>query len=872
MVSAAFDPSHTQVRLLSLAKCGACSRCTETQEPNRPVHGVGPVNANLIVVGEAPGAAEVNTGRIFSGPSGRLLWDVLSELGIERHSVYATNALLCGTSADKSTVKGKDLQACKPRLEDDLQRLCEDPVTGEYSRVILCLGASAAESILGTKANLNKDNGRAYWHAGYHAWIVVTYNPAALLYSPNLYPDFTWALGRAKHYLNSPNGPKPAPRNAAYSVASTPQVYHEWVRQWTAPHGVCDIETTGLNVTTDDILDVVFTYGQWEALVFTAPWEPWKVQCLCELLENTKTTWIYHNGKFDVQFLREQLSVPARIDADTMLMHYLLDERAGGDDDGGVARISKGYHGLKQLSHKYLDMDDWSTGIDRAKLAEVEEQTRWQYAANDVCATLDLYWALRKELDEQPPSREGFPRLQVTHDRLLIPAANALADVERRGMLIDQAKMAELTENWQERIDQSERRLRNLAAPHLFSARKMINLGSTAQVAAVLYDGMGYRPTEGDKTKSKRSTNKRALHDMQRQDLEAERDPNDFIDMMLDYSSLLRTKAMYLDGMRQHIDPDGRVRSDLLLHGTVSGRLASLEPNLQNIPADSPLKEMFIPDDGYLMLEADYDQLEVRICAWYSRDPQLIADLQADDFHYTVAHWIFPDVVDSLEASRSSLGALEKLASRVVSFHDFDRRQRDPLTRTDDPEVLFGWLKKRIRRQTKFCTFGIIYGRGARALADPETGLGVSVEEAALYKDRWTQRYRWAMRWLSEQSRYANKYRWVESATGRRRRFPWQPDFLRSHIDNQASNMPIQSWASDVCLKSTTQLNYELPAAGLGDVLMTVHDSIICQVPIPRAEEARAYVKHVMEHQLLDEEIAFTAEVHLGESWGACRK
>lgn len=872
MSSVAFDPTTRQNHLFGLAKCSQCSRCTATQEPNQPVQGVGPVNANLIVVGEAPGAAEIARGQNFTGQSGQLLWDVLKPLGIERRQVYTTNALLCGGKKEGSTKPlTKDVQACQPRLADELATVCEDIVT-DGSRVILCLGATAAESVLGNKVNLNKDNGRSYWHAGLHAWVVVTYNPAALLYSPNLYPDFTWACGRAKHYLTSPNGPKAAPRNAAYIVAETATQFDSWVRQHRQPQAVCDIETTGLRVMQDDILDVVVTFGGWEAMVLSAPWTPWKVSRLQELLAD-RTTWIYHNGKFDVQFLREQLAIGARIDADTMLMHYLLDERAGGDDeDGGVAKSSgKGYHGLKQLAHKYLDMEDWSAGLDRAHLADVPLEQRHQYAANDVCATLDLYWALKEELAQQPPSREGFPELQVTHDKLLIPAANALADVERRGMLVDRAKLNQLRQVWTDRISVSERRLQNLAAPHLFSTRKIINLGSTAQVAKVLYDGMHYLPTQGDKTKTGRSTNKRALHDMQRQDLEAAREPNEFIEMMLDYSSLLRTKAMYLDGLEEQIDPDGRVRSDLLLHGTVSGRLASQKPNLQNIPADSPLREMFIPDDGYMMLEADYDQLEVRICAWYSRDPQLIADLQADDFHYTVAHWIFPDVVDSLEASRRSLGRLEELASRVVSFHDFARRQRSP-ERTDDPEVLFGWLKKRIRRQTKFCTFGIIYGRGAKALADPETGLGVSVEEAALYKDRWTQRYRFAMAWLAEQSRNADRYQWVESATGRRRRFPWQPAFLRGHIDNQASNMPIQSWASDVCMKSLIQLETALPSEGLGNVLMTVHDSIICQVPIPYAEQARGYVQRVMENQLLDDEIAFTAEVHLGPNWGACRK
>jgi DNA polymerase-1 len=371
-----------------------------------------------------------------------------------------------------------------------------------------------------------------------------------------------------------------------------------------------------------------------------------------------------------------------------------------------------------------------------------------------------------------------------------------------------------------------------------------------------------------------KSTSKAVLHELQAFDREYGRVEEPFLRDVLEYRSLVHTKATYLIGLghdvfdRVTVYSDGyRVRTHLLMHGTATGRLASRDPNLQNIPKDSPIREMFVPTDGYTFIEADYAQLEVRVLAWISEDRELAATVREKDVHWATASRVWPALTRNMLAALGSddeLSELEELCHTNSMFLDFYLRQRGP-NRTNKASELYDWMKTRIRRQAKYVTFGIMYGEGAEALSLGEKGLGVPVKEAQSYIDNWRATYRQAWAWLQQQAAFAKYERWVESPNGRRRRFGY-PDEL-SHVANEAMNFPIQSFASDINLAALVKLNHRLRSERCGFVLLPVHDSQLFEVPTDQLATGEDYIRSAMTTVIRDDQVTFDVDLKRGSSW-----
>lgn len=770
-----------------------------------------------------------------------------------RDQVYTTNALLCPVSEDKP-LRAKDLAACNERLHIELRSLTNP-------KVILCLGASAATAVTGEKRSMGMMSGRTEWNADYQAYIAFAYHPAAVLRNPGLYTDFRGALRRALRHREAEPGPIPVPE-VAYTAYTGPAHVRDALatlaRLATCPVIACDLETTGLDPLTGRILDIGFAATGDHAYIFNeGVLADASVQAATRwLLASENVKWLWHNGKFDVKMLRAH-GYPARVDGDTMLLHYCLDERTGGE--GG------GFHGLKRLSHAYCGAPLYAQDVDTAHMESVPLDVRHPYHAADCVYTFQLWEALTDQAAREPASREGYPMPREVHDRLLVPASNAFADIELRGLRVDRARLTTLQLSTLEQIEATRTRVEGLVPEHLRPVVKKpkdrFNPNSTKQVLSVLNTFEEYAPIT--------STDKTTMHSLQRKDMEANRPPNPFLEQVMAYRSLLHTKTTYLDGIEARLSADGRLRGTFLLHGTTSGRLSSRDPNLQNLPKDSALKDVFIPSDGRVMCEADYRRLEVGVLAFYSADERLAADFAAPDFHWNVAQSVFPSIVAEMEASRGWLAPLEDICNDHAMFADFARRQARPNERTNDPDVLYGWLKTRLRRQAKYVTFGIMYGEGAKSLADVEKGLGVEVSEAASFIRQWKRTYPTAVRFLEKQVTLAERTRWVESMSGRRRRFNYPLD-LQTHISNEAMNHPIQALASDICLLALLKLNEELPARGLGDVLLSVHDSILFELDAVRLKEATDLVHSVMTTILKSDLVTFEIDLAVGPTWGSC--
>lgn len=833
--------------LLPLAACAACPLCPPlATRPSAPVYGAGATDPVVVVIGEAPGATEVARGEPFVGPSGRLLWQTLTRRhrGDERPaSVYATNALLCPTPVEKP-VSPKSIRACRERLLHELSSLDEPP------RVILCVGAKAIEALHGKKASVSEMNGRAVWSEQWQCWIVYAYHPAAVLRNADLYQDFQYAVDVARQHIKASRGPAPV-EEIRYTVADASNIERFLADANRQSVSACDLETTGLDPYRDHILEIGLCWDREHAWILPLDVARQHLDRVRALLERRDILWIYHNGKFDVQML-SGLDIDARVGADTMLMHHCLDERSGGE--GG------GFHDLKRLATKYVGAPHYAEGIDGEHMSSTPPDVRHRYHANDLIYTRRLYDVLSQALDEQPPSRFGYPMPRETHDRLLIPAANALADMELRGIRIDVMRLLALHDEYDQMILDARHRATVLANQPTF------NPNSTLQVARVLR-AQGYPHL--------RSTAEAVIHELQRNDVLRGRPHNELLDVVLEYRSLLHTRSTYIRGIGKHTAlrgaGDRRLRTNILLHGTVTGRTASRYPNLQNIPKDSVLREMFVPSAGHTFVDADYKNLEVRVLAWYSRDPQLIATVREADVHWATAARMWPTLTRDMLNARAAgdLAALEDLCRQHSMFSEFVARQQRPNERTDDPETLFGWMKTRIRRQGKYVTFGVMYREGAESLSGTEKGLGVPKATAQQFIDSWRATYAIAYDFLDQQARLAKRHRWIESASGRRRRFPY-PDLLAIGLTNEAVNFPIQARASDINLEALVQVHARLTDLDLGAPLLPIHDSILSEVRTERLDEGCSLIKQTMTSVLPDDEVFFDVDLHTGANWAIC--
>jgi DNA polymerase-1 len=878
-------------RLVALAECERCGLCPSHDRTEvDAVTGYGSSAARIMVVGEAPGYHEVATHHPFTGPSGKLMIETLRQNGLKPTDFYLTNAVMCRPSEGR-TAGPKDIDACRARLLAEIRGLRD-------LKVILAVGAKAVEALLGGERKITHENGRIYWSKALKVNVVCTYNPAFVLRRTQNYYDWLWAVRRAIALVEEPVEPIPPPPVPQRVVAHTVDEALEYL--YPALDAVelsCDLETGSLNPRNESILDLGICYDLDKPSVLIP--EPLlhdpAVHSILEILltKSKKNPYkvIYHNGKFDVQWIRTHLGIRAWVGADTMVLHYLLDERSGKEG---------GFHDLKQLAHKYCDAPVWAAEVDEileltGSMRNVPEDVRWQYHAYDCYYTLKLYYILMEELrleQERFPSREDNPTLIECHDKLLMPAVNMLADAEMRGIAIDRTRLMELKGEYEIRIADLERKARAEAEPYTFRWRQRLNVGSALQVARILYDEMAeerdYEPTSNDKTQTKRSTNEEALLELAQQDIEAHRPPNPFLLTRIEYQGATHDRGIYIDGMLKHLDgdpakhlgpnPDGCAHTNIGVTTTITGRLSSSGPNLQQIPGHSPIQEMFVARPGYLLFNADYKQLEIRMLALLSRDPVLTDDIKLLDMHWSTARTVFHRQVALLEAAIGDINALERVARSEPYFAEIVAKQLTA-KRTDDPEELFSWLKDVIRRQQKFISFGIIYGRSAHAIA---IQLKCPKEEAEQYRAAWFERYPVAAKYLALQRTLARTQKYVESPSGRHRRFPLWPTGstpedrkLANHLGNEAMNMPIQAGASDLDLLAMIEADRrfrkeEDAGRPFGHVLLPVHDAIIGEALIERIDEATLMIRDVMTTRLPDPLVTFEVDIKKGRTWSEC--
>ena len=367
--------------------------------------------------------------------------------------------------------------------------------------------------------------------------------------------------------------------------------------------------------------------------------------------------------------------------------------------------------------------------------------------------------------------------VRALHDEMELPVAAVLAEMELLGISVDGDAMDSLR-------DEMEKRIREIESEVYDAAGYTFNLASTQQLAKFLYDDLGL--ASGRKTKTGRSTDADTL--------EALREENPLVELVLEHRSLTKLKGTYVDALPQLVERDGRVHTSFNQAVATTGRLSSADPNLQNIPVRTEIgqriRAAFVPGDrSHVLVSADYSQIELRVLAHVTQDPGLLeAFRQREDIHTVTASIVY--------------GVPHEAVTRDM------------------------------RRNAKVVNFGLVYGLSEFGLS---RDTGMSREDAAAFIQTYFTRFASVTQWLEATRNHAREWGFVQTIFGRRR---YIPDIraanrgIRQAAERMAVNMPIQGAAADIMKYAMVRADHLLREAGMqARLLLQVHDELVLEAP-----------------------------------------
>ena len=527
------------------------------------------------------------------------------------------------------------------------------------------------------------------------------------------------------------------------------------------------------------------------------------LKTLKPLLEDKAVMKIGHNMKYDWQmFAKEGIEITPC--DDTMLMSYVLD---GASHGHGMDYLSESL--LGHVPIKYEEVA--GKGKAQVTFDQVAIKDALDYAAEDAEITLRLHKVLKPRLEQ-----ERMLGVYETIERPLIPV---IARMELAGVKVDPAVLREMSADFGKKLVALEAEIHKMAG-------REFNVASPKQVGEVLFDELGLQG--GKKTKT--GVHSTSVDVLEKLALEG----HEIVQKILEHRGLAKLKSTYTDALQEEINPaSGRVHTSYHMTGTSTGRLASSDPNLQNIPIRTEegrkIREAFVAKEGCVLVSVDYSQVELRLAAEMAG-------------------------VEALkEAFREKQDIHALTASRVFGV---------PLDQVT-PEI---------RRQAKAVNFGIIYGISGFGLARQ---LGCPVGEANDFIKRYLARFHEIETYMEETKEKAKRDGFVTTLYGRKCYIPGIQDKNPMRVrgaERQAINAPLQGTAADIMKIAMSRMEKALKQAGLSArMLLQVHDELIFEVPEAEAGKTIDIVRDVMENAFkingVSIDTPLTAEAGTGKNW-----
>lgn len=742
------------------------------------VGGKGALDAPFVIVGESPGGEERRKGYPFAGSSGKVLHALVPE-----DECLVINALQCvPPSGDKKAkLLGVAAQCCQKRVLEE--------VNAHPRTIVLALGNAALWSLTGDfSLKITQNRGKFFSLNGSKHGVIAAVHPAALMRGTGSYrqwkEDILYALDIARG-----GTPREWVKPNWVHVKSSQQAATIIWKLSKEKELTGDIETSSLHFHEGRILSIGVSVDGGTVYCF----EGKHVAKLKTLLENKKISWAWHNGKFDVQWFHA-LGIKARVDDDTMLMSYALDETSGIHDLETVASDVLGAPDYKHMVKPYLPKKD--TSYDQIPLPILLE-----YMSIDVANTARI----RPILRERVRSNKYTEKL---YTQVLIPASALIADIESNGVYVDMEMVAENDKILQAEIGVLQEEINQIVG-------FPVNPNSPKQVKHVLYDIYKMPKKFGG------DTDKKTL---------AKLPQTPFVKALVKYRKVKKQYGTYVKSVYKHLGPDGRIHPTFLLHGTVTGRLASRKPNMQNIPRDSFIRRQFGATPGYVLIECDLSQAELRSLACLSGDPGLLEIYRSGkDLHAEVVAAIFgPQYVDE-----------------------------------DHPE------HKEKRVLAKNINFGIVYGITPAGLKDQT---GQSLDECKRMIAGWYKRFPVAAEFIKKCRNTPSKMQVIRTCFGRQKRVGMVTKENIHSLQNEAANFPHQSIASDITLMTATRIFKRLKLKKVR-IVNLIHDAILVEAP-DNAETIAWTVKYITSEMQKTPplwgltKVPFLADAKVGGQWG----
>ena len=507
-----------------------------------------------------------------------------------------------------------------------------------------------------------------------------------------------------------------------------------------------------------------------------------------KLIHNSKKAWIV--------FKRLGIEL-SPIHFDPMLAAYVLDPGKRVQDLEVIAK--------EHLNRSLISYDDLvGTGRKRRSLANLPVEQLLAYAGDQAVCSLQLASSLGRQIEAANQSRL-FRDIEM-------PLVQVLARMEMKGVKIDVGRLEDLNRNFSTRLEESSRRIYDLSG-------EKFNINSPQQLGHILFEKLAL--PMGKKTKTGYSTSMEVL---------AALAPHHLLPReVLNYRTLTKLKNTYIDTLPRMVNQDtGRIHTTYNQTGTVTGRLSSSEPNLQNIPVRTEegreIRRAFVTDPGHLLISADYSQIELRILGHYSRDEALIDAFQkGEDIHLRTAAEIF--------------------------------------------EVEPQEVTAEMRRQAKTINFGIIYGMSAFRLAKD---LGIPQKKAKNIMEHYFDRYGGVRSYMEETPKQAREQGFVTTLLNRKR---FLPDLqsrnhnVRQFAERTAINTPIQGSAADIIKMAMLRIDAELVKKSLPAwMIMQVHDELVFEVEESSVRDVATLVQQEME-SVVSLAVPLVVEIGIGPNW-----
>lgn len=536
--------------------------------------------------------------------------------------------------------------------------------------------------------------------------------------------------------------------------------------------------------TASDALD----FGEHAGLVQIPVREA--IAALKGMMEDPSVLKIGHNIKFDLTMFSRYGIETENID-DTMLISYALD---GGRSQHGMDALVE-----KHLQHTCMTFEQavaFAPGTKKSgkTFGQVPFDKATEYAAEDADVTLRLWLMLKPRLAAE--------RMMTVYETLERPLLGVISRMERTGVKVDPSVLSRLSSQFAQGVARLEEEINGLVG-HKF------NLGSPRQLGELLFDRL--KLPGGKKTKTGQWETRAGLLDELANNEELPDDARRLINTMLEWRQLTKLRSTYTDALPAYINAEtGRIHTSYALAATPTGRLASSEPNLQNIPVRTKegraIRTAFIADKGAKLISADYSQIELRVLAHIADIPQLKQAFDDGlDIHAMTASEMFNVPVKDMPAE--------------------------------------------VRRRAKAINFGIIYGISAFGLANQ---LGIAREEAGQYIQTYFQRFPGIRDYMDSTKTFAHENGFVQTIFGRRVHYPeinTRNPSMRAFLERASINAPIQGSAADIVRRAMVRMPAALEAAGLSStrMLLQVHDELVFEAKEKDVARTIEVVAEVME-------------------------